>query len=277
MQQANCCRGRSSSFYVLLFVSAICSSQAISAKAGEATHDWSGYSAGIVMGSARTKADVHLDLPSAYVGPAGMEPQIDAASLVSEISPSSISHRNFSGGFQAGYSFQKNHLVWGGEAGLVLNGVKASDNVSGAGADDVPWDATVKTSVKADWMLTLLPRIGYATGKALIYATGGLAVADIKVSQSQHQLYATFGGYGLEVSKTKTQLGWTLGTGVEYALSPKWALKGEYLYTAFGKITANTVTTDEGSWSAYPVAGETFHHEFKVKTQAFNLGVNYKF
>lgn len=247
--------------------------------ADNAATAWSGWSVGMTLGSAKTKADVKFDLPSNYIGTAGSAPQVDAASLSSQIAPSSLSDRNLCGEFQVGYNRQSGNFVWGGSAGLVLNGMKAEHLVAGASTSGPAWTAQIETSVKSAAMLTVRPRVGYALGKGLIYATGGLALARLKVNQSHHQLYlgGPAGGYGLEVSDTKTKLGWTAGCGADYALSPRWTLRGELLFTRLGKVSTDTMTTDEGNWTSYPVAGEKFHHEFKVKSQSLNLGVSYKF
>lgn len=252
---------------------------ALPLQASDTTRNWSGLSIGMTLGSSKTKADIKFDLPAAYVGELGSAPQIDAASLVSLIAPASMSERKFSGELQVGYNRQSGHLVWGGLVGLVVGGMKAEQQVSGVNTSGPLWAAQVNTSVESAAMLALRPKIGYATGKVLIFATGGLAVARLKVAQSHHQiLNSTEGGYGLEVSETKTKLGWTAGCGIDYALSPKWALRGEFLHTRLGKISTKTLTTDEGNWSpGFPVAGETFRHEFKVRSESINLGVSYKF
>ncbi len=100
---------------------------------------------------------------------------------------------------------------------------------------------------------TVRPRLGYAWDRWLVYATGGLAWADIHVGQNSCP--ATFCG-------SQTEAGWTFGGGVEAFVMPKWTVKLEYLYADFG----NHVYYNPGSAVS---ATE--------KVNIFRGGVNYHF
>lgn len=98
---------------------------------------------------------------------------------------------------------------------------------------------TVSQHVKADWMATLRPRIGYAFDRALVYATGGLALAHLKYVE---QAIDTAGNSeNTNISTVKA--GWTLGGGIEYAFPNRWMLRGEYLYTKFERLNADTLAS----------------------------------
>ena len=62
-------------------------------------------------------------------------------------------------------------------------------------------------------MASFRGRAGFAVDRALFYVTGGVAVAQVGAT---------------------TRWGWTVGGGVELAVSPKWTVGGEYRYTDFG-------------------------------------------
>src|SRR6185312_12047858 len=96
---------------------------------------------------------------------------------------------------------------------------------------------TFTSSFKSDWLVTLRPRLGYAFDRLLLYATGGLAIANQKFSQSIVQLNTPFVETGA-VSRTST--GWTAGAGAEYALDNRWSLKAEYLYVDLGSVSFST-------------------------------------
>jgi outer membrane immunogenic protein len=121
------------------------------------------------------------------------------------------------GGVQAGYNWQMNQLVLGVEADIDATGVQGVD---------APVTGTL--SFKNTWQSSLRLRAGYAVGRWLIYATGGVAFADDKeiwtVSSSSY-------------SQTKTLTGWTAGGGVEYAITNNWIGRIEARYTDFGKAT----------------------------------------
>jgi len=58
----------------------------------------------------------------------------------------------------------------------------------------------------------------------LFYATAGLAYGETKFDSAG-------------VTDPHTSLGWTIGTGVEFAFTPCWSVKAEYLYYNLGPQT----------------------------------------
>ena len=64
----------------------------------------------------------------------------------------------------------------------------------------------------------------------------------------------------------KTRLGWTIGGGVEHALTDRWTIKAEYLFADFGSETYNNIDGDDD---------EPFKFEDKLHTIKF--GLNYQF
>jgi outer membrane immunogenic protein len=93
-------------------------------------------------------------------------------------------------------------------------------------------------------------RIGYAVNGGLPiigglgwmpYFTGGWAWANSRVSTQTSTLLNPF------TSGTATLGGWTLGGGLEYAVTPSLSWKAEYLYTRFDPATyAATIDDDIG-------------------------------
>lgn len=73
---------------------------------------------------------------------------------------------------------------------------------------------------------TVTGRVGYTLGSALLYAKGGYAWSDNKL---------TIGGIGGSLSESNWTSGYTVGAGVEYAFAPAWSAKVEYLYADFEK------------------------------------------
>lgn len=116
-------------------------------------------------------------------------------------------------GVTLGYNFQTGIWVWGAEGDLDYSGMKGSAACFGG---------TCET--KNSWLGTARLRLGYAGwNNWLPFITGGAAFGDIKAS-------SPFG------DASKTQIGWTAGAGVEYALWTNWSVKGEYLYVDLGKF-----------------------------------------
>ena len=67
-------------------------------------------------------------------------------------------------------------------------------------------------------------RLGYAADRFLPYVTGGAAFGNIQASTP-----------GFAGSST-TNLGWTVGAGIEFALAGNWTAKAEYLYVDLGNF-----------------------------------------
>lgn len=98
-----------------------------------------------------------------------------------------------------------------------------------------------------DWMASLRGRIGYATGRALFFATGGLALLRENQTRTQYRDLADFRNirpatpYGSTSAPTfseadsATRKGWTAGAGMEVALGDSWSLRGSYSYSRFGE------------------------------------------
>jgi len=114
-----------------------------------------------------------------------------------------------------GYNWQMpNNFVFGLEGDLDWASIRGSSNAAVCAGS---------CETKNEWMGTVRGRIGYAFDRFLPYITGGLAVGDIK---------SDLVGAG---STTKTNAGWALGGGVEFAIAGPWTAKVEYLYTDLGK------------------------------------------
>jgi outer membrane immunogenic protein len=103
--------------------------------------------------------------------------------------------------------------------------------------------------------LTPAGRTGVAFGTVLPYLTGGLAIADIEA-----------GGRGLGTTSSTTKAGWTVGTGIEWAVVGPWTAKVEYLYADLGKASCSIAT-----------CGGTGPADVKLTENVVRAGLNYRF
>ncbi|GEO84443.1 MULTISPECIES: outer membrane protein [Alphaproteobacteria] len=150
------------------------------------------------------------------------------------------------GGAQLGYNLQSGNWVFGGEADISASGID--------GDTDCPNPAFTCSS-DTKWLSTVRGRLGYTFDNLLIYGTGGLGIGRFEMS--------TNNGAGTSGSTTKTDTGWVAGAGVEYAFSPRWSVKAEYMYYDFG---STSYEVDNG----LDVNVDSRFHTGKI-------GVNFKF
>ncbi|QRG07451.1 porin family protein [Xanthobacter dioxanivorans] len=152
----------------------------------------------------------------------------------------------FFGGGQVGYNYQfANNVVLGAEADLEWADIGSSAVLVGGPAGGI------LASQNVDYFGTIRARLGYAMDRFLPYITGGAAWAKMNYSDP-------FG-----ISYDTTKWGWTVGAGVEYAITNNWTVKAEYLYLNFDN-TSNTL-----------VNGDQLSVGTNLSTA--KLGVNYKF
>jgi outer membrane immunogenic protein len=148
---------------------------------------------------------------------------------------------NTSGGLVGGtlgYNWQAGQAVFGVEGDLDWSNIRGSSTCGGG---------AFSCETKNQWLGTARGRIGYAFDRFMPFVTGGLAVGDIK---------STVGGVG---SSDTTKAGWTVGGGLEAAISGPLTAKIEYLYADLGR--ANSVL---GS-------------DTRFNTNLVRAGLNYRF
>lgn len=132
----------------------------------------------------------------------------------------------------------------------------------------VPGEDTVQQT-RLRWLATVRARFGYAWGPSYLYATGGLALGDVKssvtVTQVGNPAHVTFSG-----SSSETHAGWTVGAGFEHAFTNRLSLKLEYLHFDLGKADYSVPRVDgfvTPPWTA----------SAKVSGDIARAGINYKF
>lgn len=154
------------------------------------------------------------------------------------------------GGMQIGYNYQVNSFVMGLEADLSAIGFKKSSTTSILRGPGVPvFDRSLS------WAATVAPRLGVTFGRAMLYAKAGLALGGFSVGHNQ----------GPWISGSTTRLGWTVGAGVEYAITQNLTAKVEYNYMNFGRFRTDMA----GAPSIWVMQRGDVH--------AVKVGVNYLF
>jgi len=196
--------------------------------------NWTGFYIGASGGGTWGRAEItHSVIPA----PAGQALPEDAAAVTAASSPL-LNPNGIVAGGHAGFNYQTGSFVWGLEGDFSYFRLRANS------AGTFPFPSTLpggflgpptltfntSTQISTDWLLTLRPRLGFTAGNALFYATGGLAVTNEKVNQTTGVL----NGGTFTSSISETRLGWTIGGGIEYMLTPNWTIRAEYLHLDFG-------------------------------------------
>ena len=104
-----------------------------------------------------------------------------------------------------------------------------------------------------NYLGTARGRLGYlATPELLLFGTAGLAYGGVTAANSYVSVNNASGlaptVYGPQYTGTLT--GWTAGGGVEWAISPEWTLKADYLHYNLGTVSATNVASSN-IWSPY--------------------------
>jgi outer membrane immunogenic protein len=221
--------------------------------------NWTGFYAGVNAGYAWGSDTVSLQETAP-----GAQP-VDLAAVGAAGSPS-FSPDGFVGGAQAGYNYQFGDVVFGFETDFQYLGLRGALGISSAfpSAPSVPYN--VNTSVSTNWLFTARPRLGYVLNKNLmLYATGGLAVADDRFSQTA----GLARGFTVS-SSSQSRIGGVVGAGVEWAMNERWSAKAEYLWADFGSVdTLGTLTPQ--------FSGFEWHNSYHLTTSIARVGVNYRF
>jgi outer membrane immunogenic protein len=151
----------------------------------------------------------------------------------------------FVGGVHAGYNWQTNQFVYGVEGDVDYTDMKGSQDYGYAqvfGQDYQVVDGTL--GFESQWQASLRLRAGYAFDRFLVYGTGGVAIADGKLTDEGTDHYGVILEPGNLVnyasSESKTHVGWTVGVGAEYAFTANWIGRAELRYTDFGGESVDT-------------------------------------
>ena len=161
------------------------------------------------------------------------------AAAISAASHDTSNKAGFTGGAQAGYNYLYNNAwLFGVEGDWEGMDIRSSSSKSVASTVVPSTVYTINQDVKAGWLATLRPRVGYAYNNYLFYGTIGFAWADLKydASLANNKGLPTIAG-----SSSTTKTGWAGGLGVAYAWSPHWHFRGEWLYADLGHANAATI------------------------------------
>lgn len=188
-----------------------------------------------------------------------------ATSETDDIKFYGLDPKGWFGGAQAGFNYQlPSNLVLGLEADVSFGDLEDhSLKLTPIFNSNIPTEASADVKTFG----TVRGRIGYAFGRILPYATAGLGWARQEVDYFQDFLPNLPGTLVDELHDTKTYFGWTVGGGVEAAVTDNWTVKVEYLYADLGSKEYKGEVTILGPYPA----------DIDLEVQTVRLGINYRF
>ena len=139
------------------------------------------------------------------------------------------------GGATVGYNYQSGKLVVGAEADIGFGSLSDSGNFG---------PGTTGTG-KINTLGTARMRVGYVWDRALLYVTGGYAGTSLNGSVSDFTRSPNLG-----LSESHYLNGYAVGAGVEYAITTRISVKGEYIFTGFNSTQYFAGTRDAVSSGA---------------------------
>jgi opacity protein-like surface antigen len=167
------------------------------------------------------------------------------------------------GGVQVGYDHQFNSIVLGIEADVSAAGLDGTNTCFAFSGNF----SSANCRARIDALGSVTGRLGWAAGgdgRTLLYLRGGAAWAHDKIDITINDSFV----FPPVIAGTSVvRWGWTLGAGVEYALSPAWSAKLEYGYYCLGH--ANVATP-------YTLNGAAFFDATAQNVHLIKLGMNYK-
>jgi outer membrane immunogenic protein len=159
-------------------------------------HSWTGFYAGLHAGGGETKWSSAAD---------------DA--------DGSLKKSGAAGGVHLGYNFATQGMIIGIEGDLSASRARAEETTD-----------TITARLANSYLGSVRARLGFlASPDLLVYATGGLAFTNTKLSVTDADL-------GLSASVSGRANGWVLGGGLEWKMSRAVSLRGEALHYDFSGV-----------------------------------------
>lgn len=117
-----------------------------------------------------------------------------------------------------------------------------------------------------DWTGAIRGRLGYVMGQNMFYGTAGLAYASVALDGT-----ARGGGDG-PFNPSETLTGWTIGAGVEHAMSDAWALRFDYRYS---DVSGDFDFTSGGRGGTQP--GDLHNFDLEMQSHEVRVGAVFRF
>jgi outer membrane immunogenic protein len=157
-----------------------------------------------------------------------------------------------------GYNVQLGSWVLGIEGDFSWSGIRKDfdDSIPELFFCTIP-DSPLKCVTNLRWLGTDRARIGYAWDRLLVYGTAGIAYGNVSGTLANADFFVSTGD--------SMRTGFIFGGGIEWAFTPAWSAKAEYLRTDFG------------SEITYNISNRFLEYVSLTKIDVARVGLNYHF
>ena len=217
-------------------------------------YDWTGIYVGAHVGAGLLD-DVVTTTTTTALLPSGTQTKLNPFGVV--------------GGAQAGFNIEFAPFVIGAEATWTSSGISGT-----ASATSLVPTIFVQSTSNPLWYATATAKAGVAANDWLFYAKGGGAWMRVDYTQG-----VLLGGGGLESVQTISdhRTGFTVGGGIEYAMTENLSARIEYDFLDFGTkaYSFNSLSAGAGGPPLTPVGAMPV--SIKAFTNLFTVGLNYRY
>jgi len=231
---------------------------------------WTGIYIGGYGGGEVTRASYNT-LVGAPLSPLSHLTAVDIAG-VDAAGSETLTRGGFTMGGELGYNWQIGWLVLGVETdiGGVTGGTNSNNlGLINGGVPGAFFPFVLNQRASNGLYGTVRGRLGVAFDRVLVYGTGGLAYT------SGHYIFTYTDGLSPAVgtSTAAEKVGYAVGGGIEYALNNNVSVKGEFLYTQFGRVSTSGLIVNQ----ALPAFTNAYVSTARVQEYTARVGINYRF
>jgi outer membrane immunogenic protein len=225
---------------------------------------WTGFYIGAIAGAVNEDPSFNTQIAAgSHLGAPGN------LALVSNAGTFGTNRTGFLGGGEVGYNYQISQFVLGVEGDAEY--ISPSPGAFNSGVLNTGDTFTVNTSLRSNFFATARARAGIAFDRVLVFATGGAAFTNSHLQQAYTDTLD--GPTTGNLSVATPTIGWTVGGGIEYAITNNWSVKAEYLYARFGGAAGSYTILAAGSGHTNTISTAVSADQLNIG----RIGVNYKF
>lgn len=224
-------------------------------------YSWTGCYIGLSAGGKGVRTRDTVNIPAA--------PPAPASSLVL----GELEDVTWIAGGQAGCNYQSGNWVFGIEGDAHAQKWVTSSILAGPlpplfAAGDI-------FELRSDWQASARARVGYAMDRTLFYVTGGAAFTEVRAYSNWVAVPPLPGTIAYD---SRTLTGWTIGAGVEHAVTNNLTLGIEGRYSDYGthRFNAGPLAVFIGQAAPLTVFSNTYR-DVKIETGEVMVKANWKF